>query len=593
MNPEIKQNINTNTLWQLSTQLHESSIELQKLSSTPLGKFVIWLSKKLGKMPARFVKHIEMHTQLESAIKQISMKNREIILPSNIARVIDESTTVVNDIFHLNLRPFADIRSEIKSNIAAKNTKIYQMNRKEIEDAVRSLNITDKELPRNLINKAFQREVNAGNTFQVDLEKMISDLGLDIKVIPPEDIKALTALFLVARQINAPVLAQKISLLVSDKLFPFVLAHFKTAENYETEAELSKRELLQKFGIPEEEIPQTDQILRDLIFVKSKITDRNSIFFQGLIHKIDGFASESFRKISVHLHNLDQNNINREDLEKNVTSAMAILHYLAEGLPLTMNTERIWVRLEAMYEEILRLKTTRNQTVRNVVEGVFQQYQSFLEDGLFTYLLYKRGGSIEDKTQAMYGRTAKEVESIKNMNRNAVAGKIKELAKKVTEEGEPLTIEMLTELHRTNNQGIVPKFVSEFRKGRIPVIFGKRTGVYARDIERVMADVIQRANAMLTRRTDKNPIANLRWATEIAQLHNEILDIHPFPDRNGSTALLFLELMMAIKGDYEPAPKRNAKYYETLSNILRNPIGVAIVAYEHFKIAHVSGQYEK
>ena len=62
-------------------------------------------------------------------------------------------------------------------------------------------------------------------------------------------------------------------------------------------------------------------------------------------------------------------------------------------------------------------------------------------------------------------------------------------------------------------------------------------------------------------------MSTLRYGIEAAKLHNDLLDIHPFADRNGSTSLLFLETLMARRG-YVPDIKRQKSYYKNLHTIL-------------------------
>jgi hypothetical protein len=78
----------------------------------------------------------------------------------------------------------------------------------------------------------------------------------------------------------------------------------------------------------------------------------------------------------------------------------------------------------------------------------------------------------------------------------------------------------------------------------------------------------------------------------VAKLHNRLLDIHPFLDRNGSTCLLFVELLMAAHGGYIPPTDRIKNYNTNLSMILKNSLAVAVVNYEHYKIEHQFGHYK-
>lgn len=191
----------------------------------------------------------------------------------------------------------------------------------------------------------------------------------------------------------------------------------------------------------------------------------------------------------------------------------------------------------------------------------------------------------------MYGLTSKQMEERKIENREEVVKSINHLAEQLRS-GEMLTIEMITHLHEVNNHGIVPKRASKIRsKAWETVSFGKRDGVSPEKVEPAVEIVIAEINKILQARSKKNLFSNLMWAVNVAKFHNDFLDIHPFSDRNGSTSLLLVELLMAVEGDYKPAHIRETNYYKNLFNILKNPVAVAVVAYQHYKIAHTPGSY--
>ena len=162
--------------------------------------------------------------------------------------------------------------------------------------------------------------------------------------------------------------------------------------------------------------------------------------------------------------------------------------------------------------------------------------------------------------------------------------------KRMKEEG-AITTDTITELHEINNRGIVPKSFSDFRSGSMGVTFGKRIGTLPKDVLQEVEGVVERANSLLEgRRNKKYSKTDFQIAT--AMLHNQLLDIHPFPDRNGSTSLLLMELLMSHQG-YKPSPKREGNYYKTVRRTLgHNPVAIGVVGYEHYLIANKPGHFE-
>ena len=199
-----------------------------------------------------------------------------------------------------------------------------------------------------------------------------------------------------------------------------------------------------------------------------------------------------------------------------------------------------------------------------------------LQDGAVT--------STEHVARKIYKRTPEEMEQIKSRNRESVVQAIQEMSEKPD-----ITTEMLEELYRLNNKGVVPAKLSAWREGSIT--FGKRIGTVDVDIPREVSHTVDRANKLTLRRIFG--MSETAHDMAAAKLHNDLLDIHPWEDRNGSTSLLFLELMMTREGRYEPSAEREKDYYKQLHKIFDgNLLAMGVVLYEQIKIANSYGYYE-
>lgn len=241
------------------------------------------------------------------------------------------------------------------------------------------------------------------------------------------------------------------------------------------------------------------------------------------------------------------------------------------------------------FQELLTLKNKTADELRSVFDEVFQKFGDFIDNEIVLERMseiYNSGNTIyiEQITQEVYGRSRQEIEKIKERNRKEVVEAIQEMAKE-----DEITPEMIIELHRINNKDIVPRLFSQFRKNRIEAGFGVRIGTLAEDVDFEMDDLIDRANKLIERKDTLNKIL---YGINAARLHNIMLDMHPFADRNGSTSLLFLELLMA-KAGYKPTPERPTEgYYKFLTEVLQNNFtAIATVAYEQYLIAKVPGYY--
>ncbi len=303
-------------------------------------------------------------------------------------------------------------------------------------------------------------------------------------------------------------------------------------------------------------------------------------------------VGQAFADIDAVKSGLEQEKGDPERLKASLREAMATLHALSTRLPFTeAGNEQVW---QDIYNRFNDLRLTKKAEAKQGTEAskvfgqIFEEFSDFIDDDIVAYrLAHSPGVSIEHAMQDTYGRTPEEMEEIKRNNRQAV---VEAMGRMKDEPG--VRIEMLEELHALNNKGIVPKSFSKLRENPDQIVtFGKRLGLLGADVRPQVGAMIERANDLIDRDAVSG-VSSIRFEIEAAKLHNDLLDMHPFDDRNGSTSLLFLELMMTRKG-YEPSPDRQKDYYKHLAKVLDyNPVAMAVVGYEQYKISKTPGYYE-
>ncbi len=257
-----------------------------------------------------------------------------------------------------------------------------------------------------------------------------------------------------------------------------------------------------------------------------------------------------------------------------------------------------WNSVVRRYTRVLNIKKSSSVDVSRVFSEIFDEFNDFIEDELVSMVIREiseEHGStnIEEAMHIAYGRTKKEVEEIKSRNRERAVELIGELIEKPY-----ITFEDIRQLHETNNRGIIPKVYSRMRRTKTEehpedehVAFYKRAGTLPEDLPEEMKLFEERA-ADLIDKAILSDMSDVQYEVGVARLHNDLLDMHPFKDRNGSTALLFIETMMARRG-YKPPKTREHVYYKALGKALDyNPVALSIVGYEQFKIAHQYGYFE-
>ncbi len=283
-----------------------------------------------------------------------------------------------------------------------------------------------------------------------------------------------------------------------------------------------------------------------------------------------------------------------EELKERYRDVLRTVTDLAKQMPPEVGADdQMWMGIYGRMRDAIELKNREGlpSAATEALKSVASEFEDEIEDEFVTreierYRIAGKETSVEHLMGRIYGRTPEEIEALKTRNREEVAAEIMRM-----KDDPEVSIETLERLHALNNRGIVPKSYSRLREEHEGVVFGKRVGLHAEDARVELEAVLARAEALIGREIVKG-VPDPLYEIAAAKLHNDLLDIHPFPDRNGSTAMLFLELLMSKK-DYVPDPERAEGYYGRLREVLgNNPVAIGVVAYEHFKIHNVGGHYE-
>src|SRR6056297_2467826 len=308
-------------------------------------------------------------------------------------------------------------------------------------------------------------------------------------------------------------------------------------------------------------------------------------------------AEENLKKLYSQLKQIKQSHSDLEpeksfsqktDTLKNLMGSLHEFSNLADPL-LDENQEHYKVLTEKMVNTIrLKLKVG-DKNIEQIFSDVFHEFSDFIDEELVAgYIKGQREKglpvNVEEASRFIYGRSSKEVERIKEKNRKKVVEKINELKEK----GE-IEIKDISDLHAIYNKSIVPKDMSQMRKSEY-ISFGKRVGTLPQDVEKEMLSLVERINTLFDKRA--LGMSKSLYTINVAKIHNIMLDIHPFADRNGSTALMLMEVLMAREG-YTPSDKREKDYYKKVRKVLNNnPVAMATVGYEQFLINQKYGYYK-
>lgn len=280
----------------------------------------------------------------------------------------------------------------------------------------------------------------------------------------------------------------------------------------------------------------------------------------------------------------------KEKLKQALLDVMKALHHTMHEVDLTSKEEeRLHNFSFNVLGELIKKRDNSEQDIQAIFNDIFRDFSDVIDHGYLSQTTFS-GQSIEDMVHEIYGRTQEEVETLKQHNRGQVVAQIEAFANKPE-----FSRDMLLSLYRTNNKDVIPDSLARFRDTESVNVsmFGraKRIGLLpGEQVRREMKLFEGRVNDLIKKRA--LGMSEVSYQIHVAKLHDELLDMHPFADRNGSTSLLFAELMMAREG-YTPSPERNTNYYDHVAKIFkRNYVAVGVVGYQHYLTNFVPGYYK-
>lgn len=275
------------------------------------------------------------------------------------------------------------------------------------------------------------------------------------------------------------------------------------------------------------------------------------------------------------------------DLEARLRDVMGTVGTVAENFPIDEDHEEEWRELSSKFRGLVALRQGTDASVQDAFEKVLTENADVVEDGFAAAQMMRKGGDVEKSLMILYGRSKEEQEKVKERNREETAAVIDSLRYK------QLDLAALEALHAANNRNIVPKDVSKIRAEGLPPTFFERIGLLPDDLRAELVAVMESANQLRSKEIGDGPgqISREAYAMRAAQLHNDVLDMHPFSDRNGSTALAFLETLMT-KAGYEPPKTRGKEFAKNVERILGgNETAMAILWEEQKRMATEPGYF--
>ena len=331
-----------------------------------------------------------------------------------------------------------------------------------------------------------------------------------------------------------------------------------------------------------------ERLERESVTENPELQEKIHALQEGISKQIEGLSEMILSGES----DGEQSPERKKQIQEQLRQTMESMHVFSQIFPPSdvINLQEYTV-LFNNFKSVVDLKGQAGEEISEGFSEIFYEFSDFVDDEIVSKRLIELqtenpAVSIEDVTMEIYGRTTGEMETIKQKNREAVVLELKKIGEEPV-----MTSEMLLQLHRVNNRGVVPKKYSELRSGEAYAMFFKRVGTMPGDVKTEVEDVMDRATNLSDQFT-LGEKSRTMYEITAAKLHNDLLDIHPFSDRNGSTSLLFLEAMM-IKVGYEPQPTREKDYYKFLRKVLgNNPVAVGVVGYEQYKMANTPGHYE-
>ena len=363
-------------------------------------------------------------------------------------------------------------------------------------------------------------------------------------------------------------------------------------------------QLLRQYRLSSEDMPNKTRDYLSLIHLGT-IFSRTEIDAEDVTKPLEDvlrteLSFYSLDNLGILIENLESTESSPEKRRSEISEIMERLRVVSEKIPSKdgyddydhndMLKEYIQTRFKQLTD--MRRADDTKPEVRKAIEEIFEDNSDFIEGTLFEeYLKWearRRGmAEIETALGEFYDRSPEETEKIKERNRKSVAEEIERMAKEPA-----VTVTMIERLHAANNRNIVPKKYSKFRNDPNEfVTFDKRLAVFGEHVSPEMEDLVERLNKN-NEEENVDEASRLRFLTEAVSIQNDFVEIHPFSDRNGSTSLLLLELMMAKKG-YEPPKTREKDGLKNLARITENdPVMIKAITDSIKRHAEIPGFYE-
>ena len=447
------------------------------------------------------------------------------------------------------------------------------------------------------VERLFFEEItsNGPNAF-ADMYLVLEEAGAKVSDFSKDDLAELKAQYLISRNSDDFEVRDQFF----DVLYEILLVNKFNEDDLLEDKEVNKfleESYLVELGI--DHVDYKEQLaLSPLLAVLNISKNDNSNFSNYIKKRVYDSISKKIEEALEEIIEEMKNNIEdftSSEIEEGIEILFSSLSYLSKLVsPFDARNMIIWENINNNFSEIINLKFENNGELVNCIDRLLVKHRDFAEDVVSSDYFYK-GSDLVEASKRLLDRSSEEINKIKERNRQKVADHI------INSKIEEITLDDIEKLHSINNADIVPKHFSKIRKvfnydifdGSIH--FGERVGVHSEDVNYEMSELLSRINIMIKKNREK-PVSSFQWSLQVAKIHNDFFEIHPFWDRNGSTGILLVELLMKEKG-YIPSRERvtikgSRSYFHEIRKILGNPIAALIVLGVQIRMANVPGFYK-
>lgn len=500
----------------------------------------------------------------------------------------------LNHFIHQTLREISQIFTSMFGKSPTKETHLPGVENTLTDDD--QSEITDmKSVTRSIIHKKieeiylFEKVVKGDKIFE-GLDKIFDDAGVPLSDLSAEDVSEVKAYYLIylnkgdvdsKKQLYSHLFDVLDRVYAEDDVDPLLFDIFinqKVLREHESELSTSNVEELKNY-----------------IKAKDRIKNKESDFSKYLDKEIYKTLKEPLLQNCTDV--IEQiKNMPTDEIYGQIEKLVIILDFLSEKIsPFDDGNKDFWYSISEAFTEVISLKNEESGVeMDQIIDSLVDKYKNLSEKILSFQFFKGSSDSLEGNTQSLLKKSAEEMEAIKAGNRAKVASHINALQK------DTISIDDIEKIHAINNENVVPKEYSKIRHihkdaDRVSVVsYLLRVGVHPEDLREELSELLDRVNSMIEK-DKRKPLSKFQWSLQVAKIHNDFLDIHPFFDRNGSTALLIAELLMKRKGYQLPEERnvsgKNEGYYSKLHSVLGNPIACLLVLSFHVKMAIVPGYY--